>query len=45
MTKLNNLELKKVRGGISGWAIAGIISGCIFLIGVFDGISRPIKCN
>ena len=45
MVKLNEKELKKARGGISGWAIAGIITGCIFVIGVFDGICRPVKCN
>jgi len=45
MQKLNNQELDKLKGGIGGWAIAGIIALGIFIVGVFDGIARPVKCN
>lgn len=46
MKKLTINELKKVKAGaLSGWAIAGIIAGVTFLVGVFDGIARPFKCR
>ena len=45
MQKLENKELMNIKGGISGWAIAGIIAASIFVVGVFDGIARPLKCN
>ena len=45
MVKLNNEELRSVQGGFGAWAIAGIISACVFVIGVIDGITRPLKCN
>lgn len=45
MKKLNEKQLKEVKGGISFWGVAGIIAGAIFIIGVFDGIARPLKCN
>lgn len=46
MKQLNNNSLKKIKGGsISGWAIAGIIAGITFVVGIFDGIARPFKCR
>jgi len=45
MKKLNKEELEKIKGGIGFWGVAGIISIAIFVIGVFDGIARPLKCN
>ena len=45
MKKLRKEELEELKGGISFWGVAGIISAAIFIIGVFDGIARPIKCN
>ena len=46
MKKLNNKQLEEIKGGgISAWGIAGIIAGAIFIIGIFDGIARPLKCN
>ena len=45
MVKLNSEELKNVQGGFGAWAIAGIISACVFIVGVIDGISRPLRCN
>lgn len=44
MTKMKITELKGIEGG-GAWAIAGIIGGIIFLIGVIDGFVRPLKCN
>ena len=45
MQKLNDIELRKIEGGISGWLVAGIIAGSIFIVGMFDGIARPLKCR
>lgn len=45
MQRLEKEELKNINGGISGWLIAGLIAGGVFLVGVFDGISRPLKCR
>ncbi|MBQ7140140.1 MAG: class IIb bacteriocin, lactobin A/cerein 7B family [Bacilli bacterium] len=43
--ELNKEQLMKVNGGISGWAVAGIIGGIVFIIGVIDGYVRPLACN
>ncbi len=45
MKKLNELELKKIEGGITAWAAVGIGLAITFIAGVLDGIARPIKCN
>ncbi len=45
MTKLKEEELERVQGGIGLWGIAGIVAAAIFIIGVLDGIARPVKCN
>ena len=39
-------ELKNIDGGgVSFGTIVGIAAGITFLIGVIDGIVRPLKCN
>ena len=45
MKKLDTKELKQIKAGISGWAVAGIAAGITFLIGILDGIARPFKCR
>ncbi|MFA5602479.1 MAG: class IIb bacteriocin, lactobin A/cerein 7B family [Bacilli bacterium] len=45
MKTLSVRELKSIEGGISHWAVAGIIGGIIFIIGVIDGFIRPLKCR
>lgn len=46
MKKLKQKELKQIKAGsISGWAIAGIIAGITFVVGIFDGVARPFKCR
>lgn len=45
MNRLDREELKNVKGGIGFWTVAGIISTVIFIVGVLDGIARPLKCN
>lgn len=44
--KLNDLELKKVKGGsISLLGAICIGVGAVFFAGVIDGIARPLSCN
>lgn len=46
MKTLNREELILIKGGAIKWAIlAAIAAGITFLIGVVDGIVRPLKCN
>ena len=45
MKRVNDVELNKINGGISGWAIAGISILVTFIAGVIDGIARPKKCH
>ena len=45
MKRVDDVELNKINGGISGWAIAGISLLVTFVAGVIDGIARPTKCH
>lgn len=46
MRNLTDNELKNISGGgISIGAILGIGACITFLIGLIDGIIRPLKCN
>ena len=45
MNRLQKQDLKQIRGGFSGWLLASIVAACIFIAGVFDGITRPVKCG
>ena len=45
MNKIKDEELKKINGGMSGWAIAGISLIVTFVAGVIDGIARPRGCK
>ena len=46
MKELKSNTLKQIKaGGASGWIVAGIIAGITFLVGVFDGFTRPFKCR
>lgn len=45
MNRLNQKDLESIKGGIGFWGIAGIVSAAIFIVGVLDGIARPLKCN
>jgi len=44
MKTLKNEELKKIQGGGLGACLL-IGAGVVFLIGVIDGYTRPLKCN
>lgn len=46
MKNLNDKELMNINGGgVNIGAIVGIAAGITFLIGLIDGIIRPLKCN
>ena len=43
---LTNEELVDINGGAIRWGIiAGIAAAVTFLIGVVDGIVRPLRCH
>ncbi len=45
MKKIDNLELKKVRGGISEGAILLISAAVVFILGIFTGYTNPLECS
>ena len=46
MKKLSNEEMKKIDGGgVNIGLLVGIGAGVSFLIGLIDGLIRPLKCN
>ena len=46
MKELEKEELKQIKGGgITLGGLALITIGVVFVIGVIDGIVRPLKCN
>lgn len=46
MKKLNDKELMNVEdGAVKTGLIIGIAAGVTFIIGLIDGIIRPLKCN
>ena len=45
MKKLNDEDLAKINGGITGWAVVGIGLVVTFVAGIIDGIARPKKCH
>ena len=46
MKNLNDKELMNIEGGaIKAGLVIGIAAGVTFLIGLIDGIFRPLKCN
>ena len=46
MNNLNDKELMNINGGgVNIGLVVGIAAGVTFLIGLIDGIIRPLKCN
>ena len=46
MKRLNDKELMDVEGGGFNLGVASLIAaGISFLVGIFDGIIRPLKCR
>ncbi len=43
--KLSKNELSKIKGGVSVWAVVGMIAAALFGIGTIDGYTRPVKCR
>lgn len=44
MKKMEDSELKQIEAGGFGWGL--ILGGVVtFLIGIFDGITRPLACH
>lgn len=46
MKKLDEKELRTIKGGSIDFGIAAIISGIVmFISGIFDGYIRPFACR
>lgn len=45
MKKMQDAELERINGGISGWVVAAIGAAIVFVSGIIDGIARPAKCR
>lgn len=46
MKNLSNNEMKKIDGGgVNVGLLMGIGAGISFLIGLVDGLIRPLRCN
>ncbi len=46
MKEIEQQELEKVQGGgIMPWGLFGIGAAVVFVIGLFDGFTRPFGCN
>ncbi|MBR6690364.1 MAG: class IIb bacteriocin, lactobin A/cerein 7B family [Bacilli bacterium] len=46
MKNLSDKDLMMVNGGaVKIGAIVGIAAGITFIIGLIDGLFRPLKCN
>ena len=41
MKKVNDIELERINGGFSGWALAGIGILVTFVAGIVDGQTKP----
>lgn len=46
MKKLSNYEKRNIKAGAkTGFIVAAVASAVTFLIGIFDGFTRPFKCR
>lgn len=45
MVLLKENELNNIKGGFGPWLAIGIGAVIVFLAGLIDGYTRPIKCN
>ena len=46
MRELNEMEMKQISGGGFSWGFAAIfVMGAVFVVGVIDGLVRPLKCH
>ena len=45
MKKLSKEELININGGAISWSlVTGISAAIVFIVGIIDGIVRPVKC-
>ncbi len=45
MEKVSLDEAKDIQGGFGFWTGAGLVGLGIFIVGVLDGFTRPVRCN
>ena len=45
MKNLTDKQLMNIDGGLNFGIVAGISAGVAFIIGILDGIIRPLKCR
>lgn len=45
MKRIDEKELKEIRGGISSGAVVLISAAVVFILGIFTGYSNPVGCN
>ncbi|MBE6147134.1 MAG: class IIb bacteriocin, lactobin A/cerein 7B family [Firmicutes bacterium] len=46
MSELDEKQLRNISGGgLSFWGVCGIVAAVVFVVGVLDGIARPVKCD
>lgn len=46
MERLKEQELETIQGGgLTLWGVGGIIAAAIFIVGIFDGLARPLSCD
>lgn len=46
MHEIKEKELENVKGGgITPWAAVGLGALFVFMIGVYDGFTRPLACH
>lgn len=46
MRTLSNQEMLDIKGGaVKMGVVAGVAAGIAFVIGILDGLMRPIKCR
>lgn len=44
MKRTNNEKLKKITGGVSGWAVLAVSTAITFLAGIIEGYFYPKSC-
>lgn len=45
MKKIEMDDTRKIQGGLSFLGGVGIVGIALFIVGILDGFTRPIKCN
>ena len=45
MQKITVEDAKEIQGGFVFWTCVGLVGLGIFIVGVLDGFTRPLRCN